>query len=127
MGIPSYLRHVVTKHREILKKLSSVTMDVDCLYLDCNSDIYDALRDMDTKEKLSDIEFENDPNFETLRLFDIEGNIINVNSWFECANYVNGGWTLNYSNFSGDVFFFGVTSGLLLLYFSLKILVSKKT
>lgn len=58
MGIPSYLRHVVTKHREILKKLSSVTMDVDCLYLDCNSDIYDALRDMDTKVKLSDIEFE---------------------------------------------------------------------
>jgi 5'-3' exonuclease len=58
MGIPSYLRHVVTKHREILKKLSSVTMDVDCLYLDCNSDIYDALRDMDIKVKMSDIEFE---------------------------------------------------------------------
>ena len=58
MGIPSYLRHVVTKHREILKKLSSVTMDVDCLYLDCNSDIYDALRDMDAKVKMSDIEFE---------------------------------------------------------------------
>lgn len=58
MGIPSYLRHIVTKHREILKKLSSVTMDVDYLYLDCNSDIYDALRDMDAKEKMSDIEFE---------------------------------------------------------------------
>jgi len=71
--------------------------------------------------------FENDPNFETLRLFDIDGNIINVNSWFECANYVNGGWTLNYSSFSGDVFFFGVTCGLLLLYFSIKIFVSKKT
>ena len=66
-------------------------------------------------------------NNSTLGTIDIEGNIINVNSWFECANYVNGGWTLNYSNFSGDVFFFGVTSGLLLLYFSLKILVSKKT
>ena len=71
--------------------------------------------------------FENDPNFETLRLFDIDGNITNVNSWFECANYVNGGWTLNYSSFSGDVFFFGVTCGLLLLYFSIKIFVSKKT
>lgn len=71
--------------------------------------------------------FENDPNFETLRLFDIDGNIVNVNSWFECANYVNGGWTLNYSNFGGDVFFFGVTCGLLLLYFSIKIFVSKKT
>ena len=37
--------------------------------------------------------FENDPNYETLRLFDVEGSIINVNSWFECANYVNGGWS----------------------------------
>ena len=37
--------------------------------------------------------FENDPNFETLRLFDVEGNIINVNSWFECANYK---WWLEY-------------------------------
>ena len=41
--------------------------------------------------------FENDPNFETVRLFDLEGNIVNVNSWLECANYVNGGWT-NYSS-----------------------------
>jgi len=43
--------------------------------------------------------FENDPNFETVRLFDIEGNIINVNSWLECSNYVNGGWTNNASDF----------------------------
>tara|TARA_B000000475_G_C15944167_1_gene426017 strand:- start:93 stop:401 length:309 start_codon:yes stop_codon:yes gene_type:complete len=41
--------------------------------------------------------FENDPNFETIRLFDIDGNIVNVNSWLECANYVNGGWT-NYTS-----------------------------
>ena len=25
--------------------------------------------------------FDNDPNFPSLRLFDVEGNIINVNSW----------------------------------------------
>ena len=37
--------------------------------------------------------FENDPNFETVLLYDVEGNLINVNSWLECANYVNGGWT----------------------------------
>tara|TARA_B100000579_G_C22718220_1_gene798046 strand:- start:186 stop:494 length:309 start_codon:yes stop_codon:yes gene_type:complete len=43
--------------------------------------------------------FENDPNFETIKLFDIEGNIVNVNSWLECANYVNGGWTNNISDF----------------------------
>ena len=30
--------------------------------------------------------FQNDPGFITLRLFDIEGNIINVNSWIECAH-----------------------------------------
>ena len=69
----------------------------------------------------------NDPSFETIRLFDIDGNVINVNSWFECANYVNGGWTLNYNNFSGDLFFFGITSGLLLLYFSLKVFTSKNS
>ena len=64
--------------------------------------------------------FENDPNFQTIRLFDIDGNVINVNSWFECANYVNGGWTLNYNNFNGDLFFFGITSSLLALYLIIK-------
>ena len=39
--------------------------------------------------------FQNDTEFITLRLFDIEGNIINVNSWIECAHYVNGGWSLS--------------------------------
>ena len=71
--------------------------------------------------------FVNDPDFQTLRLFDVEGNVINVNSWIECANYVNGGWTLNYNNFNGDLFFFGITSGLLLLYFSLKVFISKNS
>ena len=37
--------------------------------------------------------FSNDPNYQTIVLFDTEGNIINVNSWIECANYVNGGWS----------------------------------
>jgi len=43
--------------------------------------------------------FVNDPNFGTIRLFDVEGNIVNVNSWIECAHYVNGGWTNNISDF----------------------------
>ena len=64
--------------------------------------------------------FENDPNYETLRLFDIEGSVINVNSWFECANYVNGGWSMNFSSFSGDLFFFGITSSFLALYLIIK-------
>ena len=54
--------------------------------------------------------FENVPNYETVRLFDIEGNIVNVNSWLECANYVNGGWTNNSSDFiNGEQYlFFGL-------------------
>ena len=43
--------------------------------------------------------FENDPLFETLTLYNQNGNIINVNSWFECAHYVNGGWSsINYGS-----------------------------
>ena len=44
--------------------------------------------------------FENDPTFESVRLFDTENNIVNVNSWLECANYVNGGWTNDISDFT---------------------------
>ena len=51
--------------------------------------------------------FQNDPYFTTLRLFDVEGNIINVNSWIECAHYVNGGWGLTFQE--------GLSSELLVL------------
>ena len=37
--------------------------------------------------------FTNDPNFEVVSLFDVEGNIVNVNSWLECIHYLKGGWT----------------------------------
>jgi len=36
--------------------------------------------------------FQKDPNFEVMTLFNENGQIINVNSWLECANYVQGGW-----------------------------------
>ena len=71
--------------------------------------------------------FVNDPNFESLRLFDIEGNIINVNSWFECANYVYGGWSVNYNSFSGDLFFLTLVGSLMGLYFVVKYLGRNKT
>ena len=59
--------------------------------------------------------FENDPNFETLRLFDSAGNIVNVNSWLECANYVNGGWTDYSSDFiNGEQYLFFVLCGLII-------------
>ena len=51
------------------------------------------LQDLEQIQNNPNFVFEKDPNFETLTLYDIDGNIINVNSWLECANYVNGGWT----------------------------------
>lgn len=63
--------------------------------------------------------FENDINFETVRLFDFDGNIVNVNSWLECANYVNGGWTNNVSDFiNGEqILFFLFCSAIVLATF----------
>jgi hypothetical protein len=51
-------------------------------------------------------EISNDPNFifppdssfGTKVLYDVDENIVNVNSWLECANYVNGGWFSEISN-----------------------------
>jgi len=36
--------------------------------------------------------FENDPNYESVTLFDIEENAATVNSFMECEHYVSGGW-----------------------------------
>jgi len=48
MGIPSYFSYIVKNHAEIICKLSSNTIQVDNLYLDCNSIIYDSFYKMDT-------------------------------------------------------------------------------
>ena len=64
--------------------------------------------------------FENDPNFETVRLFDSAGNIVNVNSWLECANYVNGGWSASmnvFSNYEERLFLILLTISISLLFF----------
>jgi 5'-3' exoribonuclease 1 len=56
MGIPSYFTFIVKNHANIIKKLSSNTIKVDNLYLDCNSIIYDAVHKIDfTKIVESDI------------------------------------------------------------------------
>lgn len=39
--------------------------------------------------------FVNDPSFKAVTLFDVEGNVINVNSWVECVHYLKGGWGSN--------------------------------
>ena len=68
--------------------------------------------------------FTDDSNFETVILYDAEGNIINVNSWLECAHYVNGGWVNNMDAFINEekiLFFvlvgFMVAGSLLKKYF----------
>ena len=70
--------------------------------------------------------FLNDPNFPTLRLFDVEDNIINVNSWLECAHYVSGGWSTNpATNLSGDVFFLLMIIGITILYTTFKLSIKR--
>ncbi len=72
--------------------------------------------------------FQNDPGFMTLKLFDIEGNIINVNSWIECAHYVNGGWGLSYNaGISGDVAVLGIVSIYAFTYLLLKLIRLRKS
>lgn len=42
MGIPSYFSYIVKNHPKIIKKYYKNVLNVDNLYLDCNSIIYDA-------------------------------------------------------------------------------------
>ena len=52
MGIPSYFAHLVKNHRYIIKKISTLkNPKMDNLYLDCNSFIYDALRNINSNEQ----------------------------------------------------------------------------
>lgn len=57
MGIPSYFSYIVRNHSNIIKKLSSNAFVVNNLYMDCNSIIYDVVRNIDfTKIIESDVE-----------------------------------------------------------------------
>ena len=47
MGIPSYFSYIVKNHPKIIKKLQSNTIQINNLYLDCNSIIYDAVHNID--------------------------------------------------------------------------------
>jgi hypothetical protein len=59
--------------------------------------------------------FTNDPLFDTIVLYSPEGNIINVNSWIECAHYVNGGWSNDLFTQNGNEL---ILYGLIFCYFS---------
>ena len=52
MGIPCYFVSLIRKYPELMVDFERKQGPVDVLYLDSNSIVYDALRDMDvTKER----------------------------------------------------------------------------
>lgn len=70
--------------------------------------------------------FTPDSNFNILALYDADGNTVNVNSWLECANYVEGGWFDDISslvNYERTTFF--TLLSVIVLYTSLRIVFSK--
>ena len=80
-------------------------------------------------ENLEYIKIENDPNyvfvnnpsFETKIVYDIEGKVLNVNSWLECANYIDGGWsTIPLSNVNYEQNIFTGLSIVLIILISIK-------
>ena len=44
MGIPSYFSYIAKNHTDIIQKLCKFEKNIDNLYLDSNSIIYDCLR-----------------------------------------------------------------------------------
>ena len=72
-----------------------------------------SLEELESLKNDPNFVFQNAPNFETLTLYDSEGNVINVNSWLECANYVNGGWSIeNLNSYNGELIIFIITLGI---------------
>ena len=70
--------------------------------------------------------FENDPNYETVVLYSSEGTVINVNSWIECANYVEGGWTNSLiSNTNSELYYFLFLIGFTFSLFIYKLIQKK--
>lgn len=47
MGIPSYFSYIVKNHANLIKKLGTNAISVNNLYMDCNSIIYDVVRNID--------------------------------------------------------------------------------
>lgn len=71
--------------------------------------------------------FENDTSFESVQLWDIDGNTVFVNSFIECEHYVIGGWSYlvneikfnesTYQLYLGLIVLFGIISRISLSYF----------
>uniref|UniRef100_A0A6C0EVQ4 Xrn1 N-terminal domain-containing protein n=1 Tax=viral metagenome TaxID=1070528 RepID=A0A6C0EVQ4_9ZZZZ len=57
MGVPSYFSHIVRDYGQIIKKLLSLP-HIDNLYMDCNSLIYDAVKNSPTYDKTKKTDYE---------------------------------------------------------------------
>ena len=68
MGIPSYFSHIIKNHRNIIENVNSVT-NVQNLYLDCNSIVYDAAYKLSMK-------YTDDVSFEKLILNEVKNTLI---------------------------------------------------
>lgn len=62
MGIPSYFSYIIKNHSNIIRTLTHHNnvekTQFDALYMDCNSIIYDAIRQIETSEKMGTTEYE---------------------------------------------------------------------
>jgi len=47
MGIPSYFSHIIKNYPNILQKFNNANFNIDNLFLDCNSIIYDSIREIE--------------------------------------------------------------------------------
>ena len=89
---------------------------------------YGDLKELESIESNPNFIFENDPNYETITLFNENGNIINVNSWLECANYVNGGWISDKIDLiNGEQILFYVLTSVIIITFLISKIKSKRS
>ena len=74
MGIPSYFSHMLKKHNNIITNLNSRNITIDNFYLDCNSIIYDTIKDI---PYLNNIDFERELILEVCNKIEYYISVIN--------------------------------------------------
>jgi len=60
MGIPSYFSHLIRGQCHILKKYQRNVLNIDNFFMDCNSIIYDSVRELDYNKYQNNKSFERD-------------------------------------------------------------------